>query len=156
MKTARSLSLLKTCAIVLCRGILPLLSIFFILIMPNFIIYHFTQDLLFDWTVRIGLAAYFCVSYWRLPGFFDQKPGLWLPVSRSVLLDPILLKGWFVFLTMIYSLSAAGFTLFIFSIFLPPLEDYRFIAAGINGLVFLMGFFLQYQAFMQLAAIQEL
>ena len=124
--------------------------------MPNFTIYHFTQDPLFDWTVRISLAAYFCVSYWRFPGLFQPKPGRWLPVSRSILLDPMLLKGWFVFLTMGYSLGAAGFTLFVFSIFLPPLEDYRFIAAGINGLVFLMGFFLQYQAFMQLAAIQEL
>lgn len=149
------LDLRKTCAKVICRVILPSLTIFFVLIMPSFMVYQFTQNLIFDWLVRIGLTVYFCINYWQLPELFDPKSGRWLAVSRSILLDPILLKGYYLFLTAVYSLAAAAFTLFAFSIFLPTFQSYRFLAAGINGLIFLIAFIFRYKAFMQLAASQK-
>lgn len=155
MEIKRLFPMLQVFALVLCRGVLPLVTVVFLLVMPSL----GTRQLLAgspipDWIARILIAAFFCIHYWGLPRLFEPTPDKWLSVSADVLRDPALLKGYYLFLTLLYTAAAVLLTYFAISEFLPALHDARVIAASINGLIFIVAFALRYSAFKQLAANQ--
>jgi hypothetical protein len=156
METTRFSGLWKGLALILCRLILPLLTVFLMLIMPGFTSRQPVQSTLFDAGIRFALTVFFCTNYWYLPKLFDPKSKRWLGISKTILDDPILLKGFYLFMTIGYGFFTAGFTFYAFSNFLPTVANYRFVAAIINGLIFVTSFAIRYKAFMELAASQEL
>jgi hypothetical protein len=107
-----------------------------------------------DGAIRILLIIFFCSNYWQLPNLFDPNSKRWLGISSFVLNDLILLKAYYVFITIGYSFFIVWFTLYAFSAFLPAFANYRLLFSVINGLIFMLFFVLRYKAFMALAAKQ--
>lgn len=155
METKKIVSLRKTLSLFIFRLVFPLCTIYLILIVPNSTERTFlSNSILHDWIVRIILTVFFCTNYWYLPQIFEPGSKTWLWVSKTVLHNPILLNRYYLLMTIGYGLFVFWFTYYTFSSFLPTLTNYRFLAAGLNGMIFVIVFALRYRAFMEFASSQ--
>lgn len=156
MESKKGLSMLGVVVLILCRGLLPIVAMIFLLIMPSLAPRHLLLgSSIPDWLARVLLTAFFCIHYWAFPRLFEPAPGKRLSVSADLLRDPILLKIYYVFLTLLYTAAGGLLTYIAFTVFLSGLHDARIIAACFNGLIFAVAFALRYPAFKQLAANQR-
>lgn len=145
---------LKLSAILVCKVVLPLLTFFFVMILSSSSDHPFTQNLPANWLLRLFLLVYFCRSYWGMPDLFEPRPEEQLWVPKTVLMDPILLRAYYLFIALFTTLMAGALTYVVFGVILSFPIGYQVLAVCLNAAIFLGAFAWRYQAFIQLASQQ--
>lgn len=132
----------------LCKVILPALTIYMLLIIPNKAGRNlFLDSSIIDWGVRIMFAIWFSYNYWQLPGIFSNKEKLWLGNHLILESSPGI---FFIFIVGLHSFGAAIFTYFSVVIFLPMFKDFRIVLSVLNGFFFIIAMSIQYHTYKEI------
>jgi hypothetical protein len=149
MTTINNRSISKVFLLVCCRLILPLSSIFLLIILPFYLHRHYFLDsTVIDLVTRIFLTIYFCMSYWSLPTFYSRKKvahtfGLNFFSSAN----STSLKLFYVANILLYGFFISLITWFSIIVFVPYLNKFQYAISTINGLIFISILITQYGDF---------
>ena len=141
---------------ILCRPLLPILTIYLLLILPGFMEYSLVANSkIIDGIIRLGITISLCSTYWQFPVMFEPNSGKWLWITKSTLENPASHKIYYIGMAFIWCLGMGGFIYYAFSTFLPELRGFRFLAPAVNAIIIAGLFRWRYSYFLKLVKIQK-
>ena len=141
---------------ILCRPLLPILTIYLLLVLPGFMDYSLVADSkIIDGIIRLGLTISLSSTYWRFPVLFELNSGDWLWVTKSTLKNPVSLKIYYIGLAFIFCFAMGGVIYYAFSTFLPEFRSFRCLAPVVNAIIIAGLFHWRYSYFLELVKKQK-
>ena len=141
---------------ILCRPLLPILTIYLLLILPGLMDYSLVANSkTIDGIIRLGLAIGLSLTYWQFPVLFEPNSGKWLWITRSTLENPVSLKIYYLWFSFVNCIAMGGFIYYAFSTFLPELRGFRFLAPVVNAIIMAGLYHWRYSYFLELVKKQK-